>query len=147
VTWVVNGVSCYGSVAVINNGSIQLLGTSDPARMGIAQYACSQGALQLSFATCSVRPPPPPPLTDPLQIATLKNCILCHSVTSPAQSVGGISMQVIADRYRGNPPAAGVLEGRVTRGSAGTFGTMPMPANPQISDAELAIVIPWILSQ
>jgi cytochrome c len=77
----------------------------------------------------------------------LKNCILCHSVTSPAQSVGGISMQVIADRYRGNPPAAGVLEGRVTRGSAGAFGTMPMPANPQISDAELAIVIPWILSQ
>jgi cytochrome c len=130
VSWVVDGVTCRGVTEFSPGGTL-----------------LTQGALQLTYATCAVRPPPPRPLTDPFQIAQQKNCIACHSVTSSAESVNGVSMQVIAQRYRGNPPAAGVLEAKVKGGSIGTFGTMPMPANPQISDAELAIVIPWILAQ
>lgn len=128
-------------------GSSRLVANSVVGNSGVAQYACTAGALQLDYGTCSVMPPPPPPLTDPLQIAQLKNCILCHSVTDPSQSVAGISMRVIADHYRNSPPAAGVLESKVKLGGVGTFGAVPMPANSQISDAELAIVIPWILSQ
>uniref|UniRef100_UPI0035A1263A c-type cytochrome n=1 Tax=Ramlibacter montanisoli TaxID=2732512 RepID=UPI0035A1263A len=70
---------------------------------------------------------------------------MCHSARGAASSVNGVSFQVIADRYRTSPAAAGVLESRVKLGSVGTFGSVPMPANPQITDAELAIVIPWIL--
>jgi cytochrome c len=147
VTWVVDGVTCLSTIEAINAGATRLLANTDAGNAGIAQYSCAQGALQLAFATCSVRPAPPPALTDPLQIAQQKNCIACHSVANAAESVGGVSMQVIAQRYRGNPPAAGVLAARVIQGSVGTFGPIPMPANPQISQAELAIVIPWILSQ
>ncbi|EGI78095.1 cytochrome c class I [Hylemonella gracilis ATCC 19624] len=91
---------------------------------------------------------PPPPITDPVQLAQAKNCIACHAVTGTGYSASLPSFERIADRYRNNPPAAGVLESRVKSGSnSGFYGSFPMPANPQASDSDLAILIPWILSQ
>lgn len=147
LSWTVNGSTCQGTTDAVADGATGLvLNTSTSAR-GSAQYQCTGGSALVTSASCDPPLPPPPELTDPAQIAQAKNCIACHAVSDPAQSVNGVSFKVIADHYRGSPPAAGVLEGRVKAGSVGTFGSVPMPANPQISDAELAIVIPWILGQ
>jgi cytochrome c len=71
--------------------------------------------------------------------------MLCHSVTN-AESAW-LSFETIAAFYRNNPPAPGVLEAKIKSGGIGVFLDLPMPANPQISDDELAIVVPWILSR
>jgi cytochrome c len=147
VTWTVNGLTCQAEIEGVAEGASRLVLNTNPATRGLAQFTCTGGAQLVTSASCDPPLPPPPTLTDPAQIAQAKNCIACHSVSDPAQSVGGVSFQVIADHYRGSPPAAGVLESRVKSGSIGTFGALPMPSNPQISDAELAIVIPWILNR
>lgn len=147
VTWTVNGLTCEAAIEGVADGASRLVLNTNAATRGSAQFVCTGGMQVVSSATCEPPFPAPQPLTDPAQIAQAKNCIACHSVSDPAQSVGGVSFRVIADHYRGNPPATGVLEDRVKRGSIGTFGAIPMPANSQISDAELAIVIPWILSR
>lgn len=147
VTWTVNGLTCQSEIEGVAEGASRLVVNTNTATRGWAQFACTGGTQVVTSATCEPPFPTPPPLTDPAEIAQAKNCILCHSVTDPAQSIGGISLQVIADYYRGNAPAPGILENRVKFGSIGTFGNIPMPSNSQISDAELAIVIPWILSR
>lgn len=147
VTWTVGANTCSGQLEYRVQGSSMTTLNIAPTSLGFAVYACNNGNWEPTYSECSVRPPPPPPLTDPLTIATQKNCLACHSVSNPATSVGGVSFQVIADHYRTTPPTAGVLEAKVKQGGSGTFGTIPMNANPQISDNELAILIPWILSR
>jgi cytochrome c len=147
VAWTVNGLTCQAEIEGVAEGALRLVRNTNPATRGFAQFTCTGGTQVVTSASCDPPLPPPPILTDPAQIAQAKNCIACHSVSDPAQSVGGVSFQRIADHYRGNAPAAGVLESRVKLGSVGTFGPIPMPSNPQISDAELAIVIPWILAR
>lgn len=90
---------------------------------------------------------PPAPITDPVQLAQAKNCLACHAITGTGYSNDLPSFKRIADHYRGNEPAAGVLENKVKNGSSGVFGSLPMSANPQVSDSDLAILIPWILSR
>jgi cytochrome c len=147
VSWTVNGLTCEGVTRSMPDGATDLIFNTSAPNHGAAQFLCTGGTPVLSVGSCDPPAPPAPVLTDPAQIAQAKNCIACHAVSDPAQSVNGVSFQVIADHYRGSPPAAGVLENRVKFGSVGTFGAVPMNANPQISDAELAIVIPWILNR
>ena len=145
VTWTVNGLSCTGEALAVAELTSSLVPNTDPTRRGFAQFTCTAGQQVATAAECGLPLPLPPDSTDPATIAVAKNCTVCHSARAAASSVNGVSFQVIADRYRTSPPAAGVLESRVKLGSVGTFGSVPMPANPQITDAELAIVIPWIL--
>lgn len=94
----------------------------------------------------------PPPITDPLQLAQVNGCIACHTVANPGYTFGPTgytfpSFQTIANYYRASPPTSGVLANKIKDGGVGVFGTVRMPPSPQVSDAELAILIPWILSQ
>ena len=61
------------------------------------------------------------------------NCLACHNVT---QTVVGPAFQAVANRYRGQADAADKLARKIRLGGSGVWGAMPMPAHPQISDAD-----------
>lgn len=77
-------------------------------------------------------------------LAKAKNCMACHAV---ATKVLGPAYKDVAAKYAGQNDAEDKLVGKVLKGSSGVWGTMPMPANPQVSEAEARILVKWVLAQ
>jgi len=82
-----------------------------------------------------------PALASP-ELAKKKNCLACHKVD---HKVVGPSYQDIAKKYP-SPDAAAKLAIKIKQGGAGNWGVVPMPANPQVSDAEAKELATWILT-
>ncbi|PFH10812.1 cytochrome c [Collimonas sp. PA-H2] len=84
-------------------------------------------------------------LADPgLDLAKSKNCLACHAVQN---KVVGPAYKDVAAKFAGQKGAEDMLVQKVLKGSTGTWGAIPMPANPQVSDAEAHTLVKWILSQ
>lgn len=77
-------------------------------------------------------------------IAQRNNCFACHAVS---QKLVGPSFKAVADKYRGDSQAEATLMAKVKAGGAGVWGTLPMPAQSQLSDADLKTVVDWVLAQ
>ena len=75
-------------------------------------------------------------------IAKQNACLGCHAMN---KKVVGPSFQDIATKYKNNPGANTFLKNKIQKGGSGSWGVVPMPSNAQLSDAELAILVPWIL--
>jgi cytochrome c len=153
VSWSVGGNTCTGPTSQTRGIPIGLQDVATNTTIGnngIGFFSCGVSgnwALDSVFgiaSTCFPTPPPPSPITDPLQLATARNCLACHTATD---NLIAPAFSSIANFYRSSPPAPGVLETKIKAGGLGTFGQIPMPANAQVSDADLAILVPWILSQ
>jgi cytochrome c len=81
-----------------------------------------------------------------LQLATSKNCMGCHAVD---KKVVGPSYKDVAAKYAKDKKALPMLVERVMKGSGSkmNWGTMPMPANPQVTKAEAELLVKWVLTQ
>ncbi len=96
--------------------------------------------------------PPPDPAAgavvageDPVQRLLLNHaCTACHATE---QKIVGPSFTEVATRYAGDGAAAAKLAAKIKSGGAGTWGAVPMPPNPGLSDAELQQMVGWILSR
>lgn len=77
-------------------------------------------------------------------LAQKNNCLSCHAVDK--QIVGPAYKQVAA-KYKGDASAPAKLAEKVKKGGTGVWGQIPMPPNPQVSDADMKALIQWILSQ
>lgn len=77
------------------------------------------------------------------QLAKEKNCLACHAVD---HKVVGPSYKEVAAKYKGDKSAEDKLAQKVLKGGSGTWGAIPMPANPQVSAAEAKTLVHWILS-
>jgi cytochrome c len=77
-------------------------------------------------------------------LATAKNCMSCHTVD---KKLIGPAFKDIAAKYATDKTAAAKLVTKVMQGGAGVWGTMPMPANPQVSEAEAKQLVTWVLAQ
>jgi cytochrome c len=78
------------------------------------------------------------------QLAAKKNCMACHQV---AKKVVGPAYKDVAAKYAGDKDAAGKLAGKIMKGGSGVWGPVPMPANPQVSEAEAKQLAAWVLAQ
>lgn len=76
-------------------------------------------------------------------LAKAKNCMACHSVTN---KVLGPSFKDVAAKYAGQKGAEDKLVQKVIKGGSGTWGTIPMPANAQVSEAEARTLVKWIMT-
>jgi len=94
-------------------------------------------ALSLSAATMT------PALADEA-LAKAKNCMACHAV---ANKLVGPSYKDVAKKYTGDKSAADKLAAKIVKGGSGVWGAVPMPANPQVSEAEAKKLAAWVLSQ
>jgi cytochrome c len=76
-------------------------------------------------------------------LAQKKNCMACHAI---AQKVIGPSYKDVAAKYAGQPDAVAKLVPKVMKGGSGVWGAVPMPANPQVNEAEAKQLVAWILT-
>jgi cytochrome c len=77
-------------------------------------------------------------------LAKAKNCMACHAV---ANKVVGPAFKDVAAKYAGQKDAEAKLAQKVIKGGSGVWGAMPMPANPQVSEAEAKTLVKWVLAQ
>lgn len=76
-------------------------------------------------------------------LATSKNCMACHAVD---KKLVGPAYKDVAKKYAGQKDAADKLAAKIRGGGAGVWGVIPMPANPQVSDADSKKLAAWVLS-
>ncbi|MDO9420369.1 MAG: c-type cytochrome [Herminiimonas sp.] len=76
-------------------------------------------------------------------LAKAKNCMACHSVNN---KVLGPAFKDIGAKYAGQKGAEDKLVQKVMKGGSGVWGTVPMPANGQVSEAEARTLVKWILT-
>ena len=76
------------------------------------------------------------------ELAKKKNCLACHAVDN---NVVGPGDKDIAKKYAGQDATA-KLSGKIRQGGSGVWGVVPMPANPQVTEAEAKQLASWILT-
>jgi cytochrome c len=77
------------------------------------------------------------------KLAGTKNCLACHSVNT---QVVGPAFKDVAKKYADDKGAVNTLAAKVRAGGGGVWGAIPMPANPQVSEAEAKKLVTWVLS-
>lgn len=60
------------------------------------------------------------------EVAKKNNCTACHAID---KKVVGPSFMDVAKKYKGDATAEAKLITKVSKGGAGVWGSMPMPAN------------------
>ena len=77
-------------------------------------------------------------------LAKAKACMACHTVAS---KLVGPAFKDIAAKNAKDAGAEARLALKIQKGSSGTWGPIPMPANPQVNDADAKALAKWILAQ
>ena len=106
------------------------------------------------YNSLSPAPPPDPSAAsygmdggggDPVQkLLNANACSACHLLD---KRVVGPSFREVAAKFTGDVDAAAKLLKKVREGGAGNWGSVPMPPNSQVSDADLRTMVAWILQQ
>ena len=78
------------------------------------------------------------------ELAQKKNCMACHAVD---KKVIGPAFKDVAAKYAGDKDAPANLATKVMKGGSGSWGQIPMPANPQVSEAEAKQLVQWVMQQ
>ena len=78
-----------------------------------------------------------------LVLAQQQNCMSCHSVT---RSFMGPALHEVAAKYAGRDDAALYLKHKILDGSTGVWGSVPMPANTQLTPDQAAALAAWVLT-
>ena len=76
-------------------------------------------------------------------LAQKKNCMACHAID---KKLVGPAYKDVAAKYAGQKDAVDKLAQKVMKGGAGVWGAVPIPANPQVSEAEAKQLVQWVLS-
>jgi len=82
-----------------------------------------------------------PAFADPA-LAQKKNCMACHAID---KKVVGPAYKDVAKKYAGQD-VTGKLAAKVMKGGSGVWGAVPMPANPQVNQAEAETLARWVMS-
>lgn len=71
-----------------------------------------------------------------------KRCNACHALD---RKLVGPAFRDITRRYGDNPAMVAPLAYKIVHGGAGAWGSVPMTANPQVSDEEARQLATWVL--
>ena len=75
-------------------------------------------------------------------IAKKKGCTNCHSID---KKLLGPAWQAIADKYKGDAGAPEKLSTKIAKGGGGVWGSVPMPPQTKVSEAEIKELVTFIL--
>jgi cytochrome c len=73
-----------------------------------------------------------------------KNCFACHRVDRNHLAP---HFKAIAAKYADDKGAEARLVTKIREGGSGVWGQVPMPAQPQVTEAEAVTLARWILEQ
>jgi cytochrome c len=76
-----------------------------------------------------------------LDLAKKKACTACHAVD---KKVIGPAYVEVAKKYAGQKDAVDTIKQHIKAGGTGRWGKVPMPPQPQLSDADLTTLATWI---
>ena len=76
-------------------------------------------------------------------MAQKKNCMACHALD---KKLVGPAYKEVAAKYAGQKDAADKLAQKIVKGGAGVWGQVPMPANPQVNEADAKQLAAWVLT-
>ena len=76
-------------------------------------------------------------------LAQKKNCMACHAID---KKLVGPAYKDVAAKYAGQKDAVDKLAQKVVKGGSGAWGAVPMPANPQVTEAEAKQLVQWIMT-
>lgn len=71
------------------------------------------------------------------------DCVSCHALD---HALVGPAFTVIAKRYAGTAGIVSKLATKIKAGGSGTWGKIPMTPHPKLTDAQLHLMVDWILS-
>ena len=131
--------NCKSEVQI---GSV-LPGYARTAHGNLAEQNRSFGAVRGTQTTEAgpvevVKPPP-----TALEVANRNGCMACHQIAS---KVVGPAFKDVFKRYKDTTDGESRLLAKVRKGGQGVWGAIPMPANPQLTDDELKLLVKWILA-
>lgn len=78
-----------------------------------------------------------------LDLAKRNNCLACHTLD---KKIVGPAWKDVGKKYAGDAGAEAKLIAKVKNGGAGVWGSVPMPSNPAIKDADIKILVRYALS-
>lgn len=78
-----------------------------------------------------------------LALAQKHACTACHAVDT---KLVGPAYADVAKKYKGQKNAEATLIANIKKGGSGKWGTVPMPAQTTLSDADAKTLAKWILS-
>jgi len=87
--------------------------------------------------------PKAPAAVSPLDLAKAAACTACHGVS---EKIVGPGFREVASRYQADAAAEAKLLAKVKAGGAGVWGSVPMPPQPQVTDADAKAIVEWILA-
>jgi len=76
-------------------------------------------------------------------LAKAKNCMACHALD---KKLVGPAYKDVAAKYASDKDAAARLAKKIREGGTGVWGQVPMPANPQVSEADALTLAKWVLT-
>jgi cytochrome c len=74
-------------------------------------------------------------------LARSAGCLACHGI---GNRIVGPGFREVAARYAGQAGVDGMLAGRIRQGGSGNWGSVAMPAHPQLSEADARTLARWI---
>ena len=77
-----------------------------------------------------------------VELAQKNACMACHSVE---KKVLGPAFKDVASKYAGQADATVKLSESIRKGGSGKWGPVPMPAQPNLSEADAKTLAAWIL--
>ncbi|WP_101050041.1 c-type cytochrome [Macromonas nakdongensis] len=107
----------------------------------------------------TTKPPPSAPLSGKVSVAApvvvaaasgtgnvktllgANSCTACHGMKN---KVVGPGFNEIAAKHKGRADAEAYLIGKIKSGGSGVYGAVPMPPQPQLSDADAKTIAQWI---
>lgn len=93
-------------------------------------------AAPLLLATVSL------PVLANLKLAQKNACMACHAVD---KKVVGPAYQDVAKKYAGQKDALILVSESIRKGGSGKWGSVPMPAQPALSDADVKTLATWVI--
>jgi cytochrome c len=84
-----------------------------------------------------------PDVTRATQLAAQHACLGCHAAD---KKLVGPSYQDVAAKYKDDAGARAHLAQKIKAGGAGVWGPVPMPPNPGLSDADVQVLVDWVLA-
>ncbi|MDQ2987628.1 MAG: c-type cytochrome, partial [Pseudomonadota bacterium] len=78
--------------------------------------------------------PVPPALAE-------NGCTACHGVTN---RIIGPGFNEVTAKYKGKPGLEAYFNGKIKRGGEGIWGTMPMPPQDHVKEADVRAIAAWL---
>lgn len=83
------------------------------------------------------------PAAASMALAQKNACMACHAAD---KKLIGPSYADVAKKYAGDKDAVAKLTASIRAGGSGKWGPVPMPAQPNLSEADAKTLAQWIMS-